>query len=252
MSTRVLGRESRHRLKRIWADFRARFARRDLTRLAAIYRTDKLDHGYMPIYQRHFRHLRREKITLLEIGIGGYADPWAGGGSLRMWAAYFHRGRVFGLDIEDKSPQAGGRIGIFRGDQSDTEFLAGMASQTGGFDIVIDDGSHFSADVITSFDALFPQVKEGGIYVIEDTQTSYWAACGGSMERDAPTTMNHFKMLADGLNHAEFPLAEYQPSYMDLNILSIHFYHNLIIVEKGQNTLPSNVAVADRIAAGAG
>ena len=247
-----LNRHHRHTLRQLWDDTRARFVRSDLSRLAALYRTDKFGHGYMPIYERHFRHLRRKKITILEIGIGGYGAPWAGGASLRMWAAYFFRGRVIGLDIADKSPHAKRRVAVFQGEQGDAEVLGQIIEAAGDLDIIVDDGSHFCSDVITSFDVLFPHLKPGGLYVIEDTQTSYWSSCGGSMKPDAATTMNHFKALADGLNHAEYPIADYRPSYTDLNILSIHFYHNLIVVEKGPNTRPSNVAVKDRMAAGEG
>lgn len=216
-------------------------------KLAAIHQADKLSHGYMPIYQRYFHPLRHKKINLLEIGIGGYQNPWAGGASLRMWASYFYRGHVFGVDIEDKKPHATRHISILQGDQSDSGFLTGLAELMGDLDIVVDDGSHICHDVITSFSTLFPNLKTGGIYVIEDTQTSYWPACGGSMDaRAVHTTMNYFKALTDGLNHAEYPLDDFEPGELDLTIASIHFYHNLIFIEKGNNTLESNVQLKHR------
>lgn len=242
----LLGPGLRRRLRNLWTGILSRPQRRNLSRLAALHRTDKLSHGYIPIYQRHFQHLRTEKITLLEIGIGGYGNPWAGGGSLRMWAAYFYRGHIFGVDIEDKSPHQARRITVLNGDQSDVSFLNTLVQTTGALDVVVDDGSHFCTDVITSFNFLFAHLKNGGIYVIEDTQTSYWEACGGSMDPAADkTTMNYFKSLADGLNHAEYPQA-HSPSDLDRSILSIHFYHNLIVVEKGDNTRPSNVPLVHR------
>jgi hypothetical protein len=35
----------------------------------------------------------------------------------------------------------------------------------------------------------------------------------------------------------------YQPSYYDLNIVEVHFYHNLIFVHKGKNVEESNSLV---------
>ena len=57
-----------------------------LTDLAIQHQTDKWgSHSYTPHYEHHFNHLRDEPINLLEIGVGGYQDPQAGGNSLRMW-----------------------------------------------------------------------------------------------------------------------------------------------------------------------
>ena len=43
-------------------------------------------------YERYFRH-QTEAIRLLEIGVGGYWREDAGGESLRMWKAYFRKGK---------------------------------------------------------------------------------------------------------------------------------------------------------------
>src|SRR5262245_54084192 len=75
----------------------------DLPALAAYFGTDKWgEHWYARHYQAHFAPLRRRRLRLLEIGIGGYDDPHKGGESLRMWKAYFPNAQIFGLDITDK------------------------------------------------------------------------------------------------------------------------------------------------------
>lgn len=216
----------------------------DLASLARKYQTDKSGgHAYAGIYQHYFRRFKFKRIKLLEIGIGGYEAAYAGGGSLRMWRRYFPFAMVYGIDIHDKTPHQERRIHTFRGSQSDTDFLRQLASYVGELDIIIDDGSHHSSDVIASFKALFPQLKSGGLYVIEDTQTSYWEACGGSSTnlRLETTTMNFFKARIDGLNYREFMLEQYEPTPFDEQIKSLHFYHNMIVVEKGDNTEESNV-----------
>ena len=116
-------------------------------------------------------------------------------------------------------------------------------NQIGEPDIIIDDGSHLNEHVIKTFQILFPKLKNGGIYVIEDTQTAYWPDYGGDSENlnNPSTMMNFFKMLTDCVNHEEFLKKNYTPSYFDENIVSIQFYHNLIFVFKGLNNEGSNI-----------
>jgi len=214
------------------------FFSRNLRLLATMYGSDKWgQHWYAQHYERHFSFLRKKPIVLLEIGIGGYNNPRAGGASLRMWKNYFPKGRIHGVDIYDKSPLNDDRIRTFVGDQSDEKFLRHLISEIGTPDIVIDDGSHINSHVIKSFEVLFPLLADGGIYVIEDLGSSYWPDFGGSSEdlASARTSMCMLKMLVDGLNHKEFMLCNYQQSYFDENIVSMHFYHNLAFCFKGQN-----------------
>ena len=117
--------------------------RSNLRALAAFYGTDKWTvHNYIEPYQRHLGPLRRRRLVLLEIGIGGYSHPMDGGGSLRMWRSYLPRAKVFGIDIHDKRAHDGPRIKTFRGSQDDEAFLADVLKHTGAPDIIIDDGSH--------------------------------------------------------------------------------------------------------------
>jgi len=228
---------------------RARWGR-DLPALAAYFDTDKWgEHWYAQHYQTHFAPLRKKPLRLLEIGVGGYEDPRSGGASLRMWKAYFPRAMIYGLDIRDKRPHDEPRIRTIMGSQDDEELLKGISAQYGPFDIVIDDGSHMNAHILKSFRVLFPLLAENGLYVVEDTQTSYWPQFGGAPATDhaAPTSMNVLKSLVDGLNHREFPRnAELSPSYLERHVVAMHFYHNLVFVQKGVNDEPSNVLNAAR------
>ncbi|MGB3079449.1 MAG: class I SAM-dependent methyltransferase, partial [Saprospiraceae bacterium] len=163
------------RLKRIREESKVFFSRRDLTSLARIYQTDKWGrHFYTPIYSQAFSDLRYKPVRLLEIGIGGYAKSRMGGNSLRMWKSYFPKGIITGIDIYDKTDLAESRIHIYTGDQSDADFLNRVSNIEGPYDVIIDDGSHMQSHIILSFETLFPLMASGGIYVIEDTQTSYW------------------------------------------------------------------------------
>ena len=136
------------------------------------------------------------------------------------------------LDIYDKSFLQEDRIRIFQGSQVDEEVISQVLEETGELDLIIDDGSHMNEHVIGSFELLFPHLKSGGIYVVEDTQTSYWAEYGGDDKNlDNPNTMmNYFKCLTDCMNFIEFNNDEYRLYRFKDQVASIHFYHNIIFI----------------------
>jgi len=224
------------RLKRS-AGRRLHRTRPGLTELGRRFRTDKAGmHQYTGHYERHLSHLRDSTFALLEIGIGGYRREGAGGASLRMWNAYFEKARIVGLDKNDKSFVDGGRIATVRGSQDDAALLTRVSSDHGPFTVVIDDGSHRPEHIRKTFEVLFPLLADGGVYVVEDVQTSYWPQYGGAVDRDDPsTTMAMVKDLVDGLNYEEFLDEDYRPTYTDSHVVAVHCYHNIVFVHKGDN-----------------
>lgn len=242
--------QTKHKVKRKLNVLKAFFVSNNLTKLAKIFKTDKWGgHFYTPHYQLHFAPYRLKKIKFLEIGVGGYENPHSGGNSLRMWKAYFPFAKIYSLDIHDKSPQEESRIKIYRGSQVDKEFLQSICNEVGEFDLIVDDGSHINEHVIESFEFLFPKLKKGGIYVVEDTQTSYWEDYGGTSTdyNKKGTIYCFFKSLIDGLNNEEFMLPDYKKTYYDQHIVSMHFYHNMIFIYKGDNNEPSNYLVNNKV-----
>jgi demethylmacrocin O-methyltransferase len=212
---------------------------KDLSELAARFGSDKWGgRWYTPHYQRHFEPYRELPVKVLEIGIGGYDAIDAGGESLRMWKHYFRRGLIYGLDIFTKTGIEESRLRVVQGDQGDAQFLDSMARELGPFDIIIDDGSHMSHHVITSFTALFPHLRPGGIYVVEDLATAYWPSWGGDPDPSAQyKSITMLKDLLDGLHHQEQRRnADTQPTLTESTITGLHLYHNLALIEKGLNT----------------
>lgn len=153
-----------------------------------------------------------------------------------MWKAYFPKSIIYGLDVYDKSPIQEPRIKTFCGSQNDPVLLRHIADEIGTIDIVIDDGSHINEHVITSFMTLFPLLEQNGIYVIEDLQTSYWPHFGGMIQGlpASATSVSMLKTLVDGLNYQFIPGRS--PSYLDKNIISIHFCPGIAFVLKGKNS----------------
>ncbi|BCA54095.1 hypothetical protein W02_12350 [Nitrospira sp. KM1] len=210
----------------------------NLPALAQIYNSDKWgSHWYAQHYETHFKSLRRRNLAILEIGIGGYERPDEGGGSLRMWRTYFPKSRIFGIDLYDKSFHDERRIRTFRGSQIDPEFLHRVLNEIGPIDIIIDDGSHMNEHVLYTFNVLFPHLNPTGIYVIEDLQTAYWQSFGGSSDllNNSKTSISFLKQLVDGLNYAEFEIPSYEPTYLNTHIAAVHFYHNIVFIQKGIN-----------------
>lgn len=122
--------------------------------------------NYLHHYESHFESLRDRPVNLLEIGVND-------GCSLRLWRDYFPKGQIHGLDINPKCvDHCAERIDVLWGDQGDSRVLE-IVAMHGPFDIIIDDGSHYVPHILMAFSFLWPHVKPGGFYVMEDMRISY-------------------------------------------------------------------------------
>ena len=145
-----------------------------LSKIAMKYGGDKFgSHVYTPIYHGLFGDLRHEKLKILEIGIGGYLDPHAGGASLLTWAEYFPNSLIIGMDLQQKLIEVPDNVKIIQCSQIDFKTMDSINAQYGPFDIVIDDASHISLLTQQTFLYQYPKISNDGLYIIEDTQTSF-------------------------------------------------------------------------------
>ena len=181
----------------------------------------KVDH-YFDIYDRHVAKFIDTDVCVLEIGISH-------GGSLQMWKEYFgSKARIYGIDWNpDCKDFEEDRIKIFIGDQADRGFLESTVKVLPRIDIVIDDGGHRMKQQIISFEDLFPAISDGGVYICEDTNTSYKRKWGGG--RRASTFIEYSKRLVDQLNT------------LKMDLYSVCFYTWLLVVEKGSIGKPEKV-----------
>jgi len=215
-----------------------------LTRLAIRHGTDKWGlHFYTPVYHELFCRLRDRPIRLLEIGVGGYDLKTSGGASLAMWADYFSEGQITSIDIMEKRLPLHPRIKLFQGSQENAGLLKRVCDERGPFDVIIDDGSHVPKHVVATFQHLFPTLADGGIYVIEDTQTAFWPQFGGSILHGGDT-VKLARTLIECLHHAEVVVADRTHAFPPFakQVKSFRVFHNLFVVEKGDNHEPSNFA----------
>ena len=139
----------------------------DMSRYA-MNRTDKgpQDHNFTEIYDHILFPLRDQEIRILEIGI-------ADGGSLLMWQDYFPKASIDAIDIKNKKKFENDRVRTHIADQADRSKLASVIETAGsGFDFILDDGGHDMDMQQISLGYLFPHVKPGGYYILEDVHTS--------------------------------------------------------------------------------
>jgi GT2 family glycosyltransferase len=152
---------------------------------------------YLREYDRLFAPYREQTISMLEIGIQN-------GGSLEIWSQYFPNAQKFvGCDINpdcDKLTYADPRIAVIVGDATTPETQAQVLAQSASFDLIIEDGSHTSSDIVKAFARYFPALKTGGLFVTEDLHCSYWQDHEGGIFHPY-SSITFFKHLADMVNH---------------------------------------------------
>ncbi len=94
------------------------------------------------------------------------------GASLQMWAEYFPEAQIYGCDIRPDLLVNTDRIFTVACDQYDAAQLTQMAEtfegDSGGFEIIIDDGCHHPLAQTITFHTLWKYLEPGGVYVIED------------------------------------------------------------------------------------
>lgn len=150
--------------------------------------------------------------------IGDYASFWAGvpafaprrvfeagiwaGGSVVLWAELLQPDRLVAIDVERRDdigsvnaanlaeylrrPDRAERVRLFwETDQGDALRLRAIVRQElgGALDFVIDDASHEHGPTKQMFEALFPLVRPGGWYAIEDWAWDLQPGCWWRGER---------------------------------------------------------------------
>ena len=226
---------------------------------------------YIKVYDEIFSRYRAGAVRLLEIGIQN-------GGSLAMWAHYFAAAKALvGCDINPACAELrydDPRVHVVVGDANSDDAEVCIDAISTGFDLVIDDGSHRSSDIIRSFARYFPKLEEDGLFVAEDLHCSYWAEYEGGLF-DPWSSVSFFKRLADVLNHEHWGVPHARSailrSFNDryglalseatlAEIHSVQFLNSICVVRKrpsadnvlGPRVVEGREEVAERLAARSG
>jgi hypothetical protein len=220
--------------------------------------------SYLEVYEECFRPFKREAVDLLEIGVQN-------GGSLEIWSRYFPRARsLTGCDINPRCgalSYADPRVQVIVGNANEqATFQKIHARSPQGFDLIVDDGSHRTSDVVASFLSYFPLLKPGGVFIAEDMHCAYWEQYGGGVLNDRSAAA-FFRRLMDTVNSDHFreadagslfqawlPRAQMNAFFAAQPILSVAAHDSMYIVRKasaarprglGREIIVGDVAIAD-------
>ena len=153
--------------------------------------------SYLFVYDKTLSECAGRNINILEVGVNN-------GGSLEIWSKFFgSSSRIIGVDINKKCLEinfSSANISLIIGDSNLPETRKKINQECNYFDVIVDDGSHRSADIINTFFNLLPLISgEGGIYIVEDLCCSYWQEFGGGIKNKF-SAISFFKSLVDLIN----------------------------------------------------
>lgn len=194
---------------------------------------------YLPVYDRHLSKFRGTAVRFLEIGV-------ANGGSFEIWRRYLgEQACLHGLDIS-KSEEATKCLGSVQatlhiGDQKNKVLLRQIVAEMGGgIDVVIDDGSHVSTDQIATFQLLYPLLSPDGVYICEDTHTSYFSSL-----RRPGTFVEFAKQKIDEIHSWYVDDSARMSDAFALMTSSVLFYDSMVVFERAPagKTEPRRIVV---------
>jgi len=210
----------------------------ELNRLAFKHGTDKGDtdhspdsgwtgwiHNYCDFYQAMLEPIRLSARRVMEIGV------WHGA-SLKMWRDYFPEATVYGVDNWSQVPEAekpkdlGDRIVVREANQANRVDLERVAAEDGPFDLIVDDGSHVMEHQQVSLGCLFPHVRPGGYYILEDLHTSFLTGHPDfGLESDGSnSTAKMIEALSDGKPAESKYMTSEELAYLNANVESCWMY----------------------------
>lgn len=185
-----------------------------LDQIAQRYGSDNgpIFHNYTSVLEPYFEPLRYKPIKFLELGV-------LAGQSLKTWHDYFPRGVIYGVDIENREiPDIGSfsRAEIIVGDATRKEILQRLPVT---FDVVFDDASHISDQIMTSFNIFWWKLNWGGLYIISDLHSPH-----------AAMARLQLMALCREFNMDEGQCADLKTA--DCRFEYIHFYRSMVIMKK--------------------
>jgi len=185
---------------------------------------------YFEVYDKWFAKFRGKEIVMIEVGVFM-------GGSLQMWRDYFgSKAQIIGVDInEDCREYAAEGISIEIGSQDNPNFWNYMKGKYPKVDILLDDGGHTMQQQIITFKEMFPHLADGGVYLCEDTHSSYLS--GFDIDKAEMTYMEYMKRIIDEM-HAYYKGNPLSVGYNTKNLSGLHFYDSMVVAEKKERRLP--------------
>jgi hypothetical protein len=101
----------------------------------------------------------------------------------------------------------------------------------------LDDASHIYEPTLSSFQTLFPLLRPGGLYIIEDWAWEHWPECHG-----AEYPLAH----ARGLSELVGELVQ-AVGTSEKFIKNVTAYEGFVVVERGNSAMPPHFQLKDNI-----
>lgn len=140
--------------------------------------TDKVEaHQYQIMYGIFLMPLATSPnpVKMLEIGLGCdmHYEP---GASATLWPKLLPNAEIWMAEYDadcvaesEKRKMLPPNLHTLTGDQADPAVTRGWVEKSGGhFDVIIDDGGHSNWQIRSTFNVLWPALKPGGLYFVED------------------------------------------------------------------------------------
>jgi hypothetical protein len=204
-----------------------------LSDLSMVFGSDKgpLKHNYTQKYEHYLAELKNAEFNLLEIGV-------ANGSSLKMWATYFKYAYIYGFDIDErcnKLCQEWKRINIYTGECPTAELNA-------TWDVIIDDSSHISRDIVDNFTSLWSKLKPGGYYFVEDTKCTFTLS---QMKYNPSRNLFDYRrsIFLEWLNKILADLDVHQGESM---FEYVHIFPELVVIKKNASCMRSELCPVPR------
>ena len=192
-------------------------------------------------YAKFFQRASPPSANVLELGL------WDGG-SLAFWFEMLRPQKMVGLDIEDRTDSDyfrryvatrdfGKRISTYwRTNQADVRRLREICDSEfdGPLDLVFDDASHLYAPTKVSFETLFPRLRAGGFYIIEDWAWAHWRdfARPGEWSTSFPPTKLVMELIAATGTGRDA-------------VAGVEVFPGFVAIERGTQALDSHFRVRD-------
>jgi hypothetical protein len=201
---------------------------------------------YFDVYQRYLEKYEGKEITFVEVGVHK-------GGSLDMWTKFFgSHSLLCGIDVDRDCLNLkydNPNVNVILGDQGNPAFWDDFLSQIGPIDVFIDDGGHYMDQQILTFEKVWPKIKKNGVYICEDTHSSYFKHFNSSY-KDPNSFIEYSKDFVDILHLTDTKMYE---EIINVNydhvintnenlvkkkfawdLSSIHFYDSMVVIEKDE------------------
>jgi SAM-dependent methyltransferase len=201
------------------------------------------DQKLLAQYEKYFSFSNKAHNNILELGM------WDGG-STALWYELLAPKKIIGIDILDKKDtnhfanwkhkkiQEDGSIikTFWNTSQTDIKQLQTILKNEfpQGIDIVFDDASHHYSSTIISFETVFPLLKPGAIYIIEDWAWLHWKEWVHSFPKGEDISRLIYQMIQSAGTYSNI-------------IESVTVYPGFTVIERGTKILDESFKLQDHI-----